>query len=488
MSIIHPGIASLTCDRVDLFTRSLSSITGHLRKNGYDRLISAFDDSESVSTRNEKRRITGELHDRLGVHSAYIGLDEKNAFLGILKESLPYELHDSAQYLLSGDPGIPFCKGPGANRNAVLSAFAGKRFISIDDDMLFEPRMLPGSSQGITVNHDSLDLEAGFFPDIKSIEKITELFTGDLLKYYDSITGAETGAIAPGSAPGRVMASMSGFYGGRWSPRPFMVFFIDGRMRDSACSSPAVYKKIKYQPFGYLQSPGIVISRSLVFFGGSMGVDASSTVPPFFPQVRGEDSLWAGLLQFYNENYLIASFPFALCHDWSEKKSFTEKEFKNTGADLGLVMLLLFSILSGKTECKSGDDPFACFGKALVELSEMPHNKWLEMCRSIWFSHVGNTVKSLGEMLIKYDHKPEFWAKDVNTFLDRIRSQSMDVESFVPRELHAAGTPEAAGRVHRKMLFDYGMLLVNWSRIWDEILRINAAGKGLLGEYYNKLL
>lgn len=488
MSIYSSGIASLSCDRKLLFSLSLDSIAGELKKHGHNKPVAVFDDTERSDTRDEKRRITSELQNRHGIDTVYSGFEEKKAFLEILKESLPPDFYEVLTYLFFGDRELNHIKGAGGNRNTVLSAFAGKRIISIDDDILMKPCMLPGTSHDITIDREKPGFDMGFFPNIKDIEEIIEPFTGDLFKYYDLFTGADLSNLVPGSGHGKVMAVMPGYYGGRWSQRPFLLLFTEGKLRDVTYLTNGGYKETRLRMFGYMQTPGLVISASPVLYGGAIGIDASSIVPPFYPQIRSEDNLWAALLQFYNRNYMIGCLPFALCHDWSEKKPFTEKDFRRIEADAGLNMALLFSVIAQSTTCPAGADPFACFGKALVELSGMPHNKWMDMCRSIWYGYVGSITDTLRELLVKYDRKPSYWAKDVDVFLDRIRSQSMDVASFVPRELHAAGSPEEAGRVHRKMLYDYGMLLVHWSSIWDEICIINKSGRGLLGGIYNKLL
>lgn len=481
------GIASLTCDRVELFTRSLVSIADRLNIHDHIKPAVVFDDSIQSDIRDKKRQITLEVHDRYGIDTLYIGLEEKNAFLDVIKESLPPEYAGSLYYLLSGDPLLKYIKASGANRNAVLTAFAGRRFISIDDDMIIKPCVLTGSSTAVTQTRGKIIHETGFFPSIKNIDTLAQPFTDDPFRYFDSYTGVSVEDVLPGSGHGRIMATMAGYYGGRWSQRPYIMLLSEGRLRDQLFKSRTDYKEARYKMLGCMQSPEIVIYDTPDFWGGAIGIDATTIVPPFESLVRCSDNLWAELLQYCDKNYMIASLPFAFYHDWTEKPPFTEKDFKKIGADLGINMTLLFSAVAGKNPCPDGADPFACFGKALVELSGMPHNKWMDMCRSIWYGYVGSITDTLKELLVKYDRKPSYWAKDVDVFLDRIRSQSMDVASFVPRELHAAGSPEEAGRVHRKMLYDYGMLLVHWSSIWNEICRINAEGRGLLGEMYNTL-
>jgi len=481
------GIASLTCDRVNLFSRSLESITGELQSRGHDKPVAVFDDSREIDTRDEKRRLTGEICRGQGVHSLYIGLEEKKTFLEILKESLPGEFNEAVYYFILGDPGVPYIKGPGGNRNAILSAFAGKRLVSIDDDIILNTRVLPGSSPDVTLTRDKPGLDIGFFPDIQTLENITIPYTDDVFKYFDIYTGAATETLAPGSEHGKIKASMSGFYGGRWSQRHFISLFSEGRLRDLGLKSSADYKKTRYNMLGLVQAPNVLISRHPLFLGDAIGIDATSIVPPFEPHVRGEDTIWSDLLQFCDKNCMIAAFPFALYHDHTEKQPFSKKDLKTAGADLGLNMILLFSAAAEKTQCPPGSDPLACFGRTLIEFSEFPHNRWIDMCRALWYGYVGNVTETLKGLLAEYGRKPGFWAKDVDAFLDRIRSASMDIESFIPRELHAAGSPQEAGRAHRRMLYNYGMLLTGWSRIWDEILKINSSGHGLLGENYNLL-
>lgn len=483
-----PFVASLTCDRNDLFSRSLLSISEELNKWGHQKSIIAFDDSVSADIRDKKRKIISRHSSSSKQIINYTGLEEKKQFIENLLSDSPGYFKTSAEYFFFGDVETSILKGPGGNRNSVLAAFAGNRYISFDDDMILNNLMFPDSSTEIILKEGRPDFKTGLFTDYHDIKNSAKPYTKDLFQLYESLLGKELKDLNSFSVAGKVRAVMSGFYGGRWSTNPYIYLFRDQLFNNDIYESREVFKKIKHEALCYLQPMNTVISDAPLLYGAAIGVDSSEIVPPFYPQLRNEDHLWAYVLQACCKDSKIGYLPVALYHDWEEKKPFTEKDFKSVGADLGLQMALIFSLISEKIKNSISDDRFKTFGESLIELSELSHHKWMELCRVLWHKHVGDTVNSLNQLLEKYEREPSFWAKDVDKFMDRLRSTSVDAEAFIPRELHSAGSVEEAGRIHRKMLNNYGTLLTHWTQIWDVICRMNEAGEGLLKDDYNRSL
>ncbi len=482
------GISLITCDRVELFTRSVSSITNELTKQEHNKLFAAFDDSQSADIRDKKRDIISKLNLSSDQKNLYAGLEEKKDFIDRLLTGLPADYHKSAEYMFFGDSDTSILKGPGGNRNSVLAAFAGSRYISFDDDMMLNNLTLPDSSFKITFKEGKPEFKTGLFPDFNSIQNSSVPFTGDIFHLYESILGNEVKDLIPGFDTGKVRAVMAGFYGGRWNSRPHIYLFRDKIFNSDKYESKDVYKKIKHGALCHVQPINTLIFDTPLLYGATSSIDSSEIVPPFFPQLRNEDTLWAFVLQACCKDSKIGFLPAALYHDREEKKPFTKKDFKSVGADLGLQMTLIFSLISEKIKHNNSEDLFTIFGESLIELSEFPQNKWIEFCRAMWHKHVGDTVNSLNLLLETYEEEPHFWAKDVKKYIDRLKSTSMDAEAFIPRELHSAGSIKEAGKIHRKMLNSYGTLLTHWSQIWDVICKMNKAGEGLLKDEYSKSL
>lgn len=482
------GIASLTCDRIELFSRSVSSISEELNKWGHQKSIIVFDDSISAAIRDKKKKIISSLSLSSGNNIIFIAMEEKKEYINNLLPTIPSDCKRSVKYLFFGDSDTSILKGPGGNRNSVLAAFSGSRYISFDDDMILNNLMFPDSSPEIIFQEGWPDFKTGLFSDYTSIINSAEPYRQDLFHLYGSILGNELSELNLDSGIGKVRAVMSGFYGGRWSTNPYIYIFRDHLFNSDKYELKDAYKKIKSEALCYLQTKNTVISDAPLLYGAAIGVDSSEIVPPFFPQLRNEDHLWAYVLQACCKDSKIGYLPVALYHDWEEKKPFAEKDFKSVGADLGLQMAQLFYLITEKIKNSISDDRFKAFGESLIELSELPHHKWMELCHALWHKHVGDTVNSLNQLLENYEREPSFWAKDVDKFMDRLRSTSMDAEAFIPRELHSAGSVEEAGRIHRKMLNNYGTLLTHWTQIWDVICRMNEAGEGLLKDEYNRSL
>jgi len=482
------GIASLTCDRVELFTRSVPSITNELNKWGHNKLLVAFDDSQSANIRDKKRNILSKLSLSSSHKNLYAGLEEKKDFINRLLPGLPANYHKSAKYMFFGDSNIPIFNGPGGNRNSVLAAFAGSRYISFDDDMTLNNLTLPDSSFEIILKEGRPDFKTGLFYDYNEIKDSAEPFTKDLFQLYEAILGKNLKDLDSGFGTGKIRAITAGFYGGRWNSRPHIYLFRDKIFNSEKYASKDVYKKIKHRALCHVQPVNTLIFDAPLLYGAAIGIDSSEIVPPFFPQLRNEDTLWAFVLQACCKDSKIGFLPIALYHDWKEKKPFTKKDFKSVGADLGLQMAIIFSIVSEKIKLNNNENRLKIFGESLIELSEFPHPYWMEFCRTLWHKHVKNTVNSLNLLLEKYEGEPHFWAKDVKKYINRLKSTSMDAEAFIPRELHSAGSVEEAGKIHRKMLNSYGTLLTQWTQIWDVICKMNKAGEGLLKDEYSKSL
>lgn len=466
---------------MDLFSRSVSSITNELKKRDHKKIISVFDDSTSSDTRDTKRKITLQIQESTGQYISYIGYEEKHSFINKLLEALPLDLHSSARFFIFGDKELSYLKGPGGNRNAALSAFAGKSFISIDDDTELKLYQFKDSKKIITIEKEKPNLNIGAYADIESIEEKIELFPDDPFAIIDSILGNETNDLLPGSNNGKVCALMLGIYGGRWFSRPFGILFQEGDSRHPTFSSKTKYKEVKFNPYCYIQSPNILLTDSPFFISTAIGIDATSIVPPFFPHTRNEDNAWTILLKKCYDNSYIAHLPFAIWHEKNSKAPFNKNDFKKSGSDLGLNITYTLFTISEQLLCPKGVNIYELLGKTLIGFSELSQQKWVGMCRAMWHKHVEDTVNSLNLLLEKYENEPYFWAKDVKKYMDRLKSTSMDAEAFIPRELHSAGSVEEAGKIHRRMLNSYGTLLTQWPQIWDVICKMNEAGEGLLG-------
>jgi len=478
MAQLLKAIASLTCDRVDLFSRSLNSILNEVNKYGHSLNLAVFDDSRSHDIREKKKNVIRECISRFCIDITFIGIHERVNFSQVLIESLPKEVHSGVKFFLFGDQECSFLKGPGCNRNTALSAFAGKAFLSFDDDTELKISRYSGNYNHSTDTCNKNPFIIGNFSDQSCFENIINPCSEDIFNLFDSALQVSDNDTKTDER--KVFAAMAGLRGGRWYSRPFGIMTQDNELRSISYADDKTYKSLKYNPFCFIQSLEVFYSNLTFFIGAGIGLNATSIVPPFFPQIRNEDHLWAIVNKFCYKDSLIVHLPFAIYHDREEKHLFTEADYKKVGVDMGTNITLLFRMLSDEIKSYDSKLPLELFGKALIDISNLPQGKWQELCAGLWNFHVGATVNSLNELLDKYEREPYYWARDVDKYLDRLRSSSLDPEAYIPHELHIAGSPEKAGILHRKILRNYGTLLINWGGIWKSILDINNSGSGLI--------
>ena len=187
-------VGFLTRDRVDRVTRALAASTRTPAGTGGARRFVVADNSEALSTQAACREALSALRgaDPEPPEIRYVGLREREAFVDRLA-ALGID-PDAARFGVLDVMGCGFAAG--ANRNALLLAAAGERFLSVDDDVVCALARSPRPAPGLELfagggdgyeNYNPADF--WFFPDRAALERTIPPEDADALGLHEPLLG-----------------------------------------------------------------------------------------------------------------------------------------------------------------------------------------------------------------------------------------------------------------------------------------------------------
>jgi hypothetical protein len=139
------GVAIPTADRPQFLARLLAGASRLQRRTGVTYRWNVFDDSRSAESRRANRDAIAACPD---LEVIYHDLSASDSLERRLASALPALRDEIGSLLAAAGPDERSC---GRTMNHVLLEFAGTRFLSIDDDVLAEPRRPPLERPGIDI-------------------------------------------------------------------------------------------------------------------------------------------------------------------------------------------------------------------------------------------------------------------------------------------------------------------------------------------------
>lgn len=226
----------------------------------------------------------------------------------------------------------------GANRNFLLLKLVGKKFISVDDDVVFEPRRLApvelGNALGATPGNP---LSTFYFKDQQSLNLLKE--KSERLKDEDFLS-TQMQMLSFVQSSQVCALSLCGYYGdsGFQSPRGVLSFdeqsihsLIKKDQFQAALKSRLVWRvSDKVQAFKH--SPAMLMCA---------GFSNDYELPPFFPMGRNQDGAYAYAVSACLSNALVGHLNFAIMHAPIEIRNYTE-ELPDLEMRMNDVMVLLW--------------------------------------------------------------------------------------------------------------------------------------------------
>ena len=101
------------------------------------------------------------------------------------------------------------------------------------------------------------------------------------------------------------------------------------------------------------------------------------------------------------------------------------------------------------------------------------------MLRQRVLEHESWKATWLESRLLREPDAPEYWARDVEAYLEYTRAQLRDEDFDVPHDLRSKFEPQAARALMQRLLCRYGLLLQAWPSLFSAAQDLRERGEPL---------
>lgn len=481
-------VGFLTHNRSESLQRGITSYIDDVKRYGRECDFVVVDGSSSPADRTQTRDLLRGLALQHQVSLSYSGHDEKIAFAKRLVDEfkIPQPVIDFA---LLGPEG--FNVNTGANRNGLLLQTAGELFFSADDDTTAELYEPPRRIDGLTFFSEE-PVEGWFFADREKAVQSVRAVDEDVLSIHEQWLGKELIRLSSivddetidyeslstkyfkdlASGNGKILATLPGIIGdsGIGSPRWFL---LSGDTRERLCDSVEKYQ-IAFSSREMLRAvQQINVGRVPSFMTTALGLDNRDLLPPFFPVLRNQDSVFGLTLVKAFDTAYFCHLPWALLHAPSEARRYTPA----TGsAHCGMSDILRYCIKAFETSfgLMSAAERLRAMGGHLMKFGTMPQDDFEEFIQIQFWDQSSGTINRAEELLQQFEYSPDFWANDLESYAKNLRDALLTKESIIPFDLKDS---EAPLKLTQQLIYQFGELL-HW---WPDIVK---ATKQLRGDGY----
>ena len=511
-------VGLLTRDRVERVRRALASFRENARRHGRRPSFVVADNSEALSTQAACREALAALRaaDPEPPEIRYVGLREREAFvdrlarLGIDPEVARFGLLDVT--------GCGFAAG--ANRNALLLATAGERFLSVDDDVVCALAPSPAPAPGIELFSGSGDgyenynpADFWFFDDRAALERAVHPEDTDALGLHEAVLGRDLGACLSAAAGepvkldrfaprllerviargGQARVTLPGLFGDIGWYAPTWLLLLTGASRERFTGSEAKYESACASRRVLRVVPRPTITDGRFFQSTLLGLDNRVPLPPFMPVQRYEDGVFRIALRACFEDAYFAHLPWAALHDSDEGRRWAREDIWQTAAWIRTGELLVHCVHSYAPS--PGADPeerLRALGAHLVSVGELPAADFRAFVRARVVAQKSRYLEHLEALLREHGDAPAYWARDLRRHAATVRDALGTDAFFVPRDLvvsrQAAGpesrhhggpgerTLDQAQAIAQQLVRGYGALLHLWPDLVGATRELRARG------------
>lgn len=382
--------------------------------------------------------------------------------------------------------------GAGALRNALLLDTVGDLSLQIDDDVRCELGTPAGAEPGLSLTSAPV-MELWFPEPGHDGDSLVALAPGDVAAAHEALLGhslascvADAGAIEVGEASGsflrevlagrgRVRCTQMGLCGDSATGSLGHYLLLDGAARERLLASEATYAHAfaSRQVLRATRRRAITDGASLMSY--AIGLDGRSLLPPFMPEGRNGDGVFGYVLRHCFRDGYCAFLPEVVLHRPGPR-------FSSMAALLDELRHidqndLLCRIIAASGLVSRGDEPaLEGLGAHLERLAALRLADLEEMVRTLVLRTRSRDMAMLAHLLHKHRREPDYWARDVERLLDRLRAAAVEDGHALPRDRMRAHGEEAGRRAFAVSLRRYGQLLSVWPAVDRAARELRAEG------------
>ncbi len=305
-----------TRDRPKVLGKCVASWLENARDHGRRLEIVVFDTSPSRKAREQNLRqlkLFGGMAD-----IRYSGPEQRGAFWRHLgTKGVAENGGDVPNWSFAADSNF------GTVRNALMLDQAGEAFISADDDTIARPMIHPSLKGGIRLVGGEHCFDRWFFQSRSTALNWARWAPRDIVGDHASILGRSlTSALSSGAEP-VYLEQMCGHFAALEGPLR-IIGTMPGKLGDSGRGDPdwdvwagnwcSGRESLGRLEFAELPE-STAISHHISFMATTVALDLREILPPFFPQHRGEDRMFAAIINRVLPNAFWGIVPHGIIHD-----------------------------------------------------------------------------------------------------------------------------------------------------------------------------
>lgn len=472
-----PGPAEIvvrTCDRPALLARLLASVAGLPPGVAASCRFTVLDDSHGTDARERNRASCAAAQPALAV--GHVVLDAAEDWIADLRAAFP-GAHAELDWLLgAGVAGATY----GRPVNYALLRHAGRRLLTIDDDVVVAPRCSPRQVAGFVMS--SAPDQWDFHRSRAELEASCAPLAIDPFAAHLGVLGASlaaaTASLGPGLAAEALCAGLAAPDLDRLDRRSAVLFTQNGALGDPGsalhpfplyaaddeafarftanAADYALLARVRYNWRGQPRAR-IACDRPLTFTTLA-GLDNRKLLPPTVPALRNEDLLLGAVARVVHPHSVAVDLPWSLLHLRDPEKCW-EPLASPTPQRQDVVHVLLELVAAAAPACRAEapEDRLRYLGRVLQDWGAAGESTLREMLEQHLLDTRTRIAFELQESLDRHPAAPAWWRRDVEAYL---RGPNL---ALARADLGAALAD--AGTV-RGVLAAYGRALDVWPELW----------------------
>lgn len=435
-SLAETRVFIITCDRPDQLSRLLESMLRTKDLTSYESLW-VIDDSKLAENREANAAHVDQFNTTSAATMEYFGEAEQAAQLNQLLSSFP-EHEEGIRFLI--DParweGKPTY---GRARTLALLKSVGRRLIVLDDDVLCQAVRPAVPEEDFFVGSNG-HREASFFSDRESLLAAAALHEESPLALHreylgrrlgntitslcsgvfpdDALQGANAAMSNVWTADSKILVTQCGSWGDPGTGNAHWIMNLSEHSVSRLLTANRGMAAAVEDRNVWLGAPRPTIMK-IAFMSQMTGLDNTELLPPYFTAFRGEDLLFASVVEALHPKGAVLECGFAVPHLPEQR---TRKTLKDPIANAGSVALFAGYLTNNidYTDANSAEDRMLMIAADLRRLASKSDNDLLlDYRREVAMGH----ARMLSTISKQKSRMSDFDSANWQGYLDRARSE-----------------------------------------------------------------
>jgi hypothetical protein len=471
-------------DQGDNLRRCLTSYIENTKKYGRNNAFVVVDGSQSSKARKMTRHLLQSLSNYYDVMIAYAGLEEKVSYAkNLIANGLPAEAVKFALF------GLGQCENTlGANRNAMLLHTVGEMIFSADGGSICSTCDSQDFINDLALDSRPDPTELTFYLNHEdALDSVVEVET-DILAAHEKLLGRKIGGCIYASTnipeinidnidwrfvqslrsgEGRILITMNGIVGDSSMNSVTDLLRLTREPRKRVMRSESAYRAACNSRAMIRAARRTTISNSPFCTTIFIGLDNRSLLPPFLPVNNIESVVFGITLLNCFEPVYLGHLPLLLANISSGSRHFSpDGSMSHDQQQCRDLIHNLIESVEFKPGHSSGRERMQATGEQLMEKASMPLQDFIEFARVQRWRHLSRQIVTLEHLLQAYERTPDFWAKDVERYIDVLHATLKDESYGLPPDNHDHDIGGSYRRAQH-LVFNFGQMLYWWPEIVD---------------------